>query len=50
MPDIRKKMREGGPLRGWGMYLIKNLMDHVELEVDPEELNTQLTMVIHLGK
>lgn len=33
--------------RGWGMFLIKNLMDEVEYEVDPNE-GTSVKMVIHL--
>lgn len=33
--------------RGWGMFLIKNLMDEVECEVDPKS-GTSVKMIIHL--
>lgn len=44
-PDIREKLKRGSRKRGWGLMLIKNLMDDVEIETS--ELGTTVTMVKH---
>jgi serine/threonine-protein kinase RsbW len=46
IPDIsqERKVREGN--RGWGMFLIKSLMDEVEVFAQPGR--NEIRMVIHL--
>ncbi len=48
IPDIDKKVAGLDRPRGWGMYLIENLMDEVEITTTPEGGN-QMKMVIHLS-
>jgi serine/threonine-protein kinase RsbW len=48
-PDIEKKIAEMENTRGWGMFLIRNLVDEVEFKTVPEGGNVT-RMVIHIGK
>ena len=48
-PDIERKLAEVEDKRGWGMFLIKNLVDEVEFRTVPEGGNVT-SMVIHIGK
>ena len=46
-PDIDAKMARKQKARGWGLFLIQNLMDEVEFDWSPETGNVT-RMVIHL--
>ncbi len=46
-PDIDAKMAGKQTTRGWGLFLIQELMDEVEFDWDPETGNIT-RMVIHL--
>lgn len=46
-PDIEAKMARKQKARGWGLFLIQNLMDEVEFDWNPETGNVT-RMVIHL--
>ncbi len=46
---IEERLEGALSTRGWGMFLIKSLMDEVEFTSNPEGGN-QLKMVIHLKK
>jgi serine/threonine-protein kinase RsbW len=48
-PDLDKKMAGKDKTRGWGMFLIENLMDEVQFLSDTEGGNI-VRMVIHLEK
>ena len=48
-PDIEAKMARKQTARGWGLFLIQNLMDEVEFDWHPETGNIT-RMVIHLKK
>ena len=48
-PDIDEKMEGKEETRGWGMFLIKSLMNEVEVESKPEGGN-EVKMVILLEK
>jgi serine/threonine-protein kinase RsbW len=48
-PSIEQKMAGKQKTRGWGIFLIKSLMDEVEFESSPEGGNV-VKMVIHLQK
>jgi anti-sigma regulatory factor (Ser/Thr protein kinase) len=48
-PDINSKIAGKNGTRGWGMFLIKELMDDVTLETSPEG-GKVVKMVIHLDK
>jgi len=48
-PDIEAKMAGKQTARGWGLFLIQNLMDEVEFDWHPETGNIT-RMVIHLKK
>jgi serine/threonine-protein kinase RsbW len=48
-PDIDRQMEGEGETRGWGIFLIKNLMDEVSFESTPEGRNV-VKMMIHLKK
>lgn len=43
VPDLRKKLQTGSRKRGWGLMLIKNLMDHVRIE--SETPGTSVVMI-----
>jgi len=45
-PDIRQKLNTGSRKRGWGLVLIRNLMD--EVRIDAEKTGTSVTMVKQL--
>ena len=47
-PDIKKKIDGTLPPRGWGMFLVKNLVD--ELEFSSEAGGNVTTMVIYLHR
>ena len=47
-PDIDSQIEEKTEPGGWGIYLIKNLMDEVSFESTPE--GTRVKMIIHLEK
>ena len=49
IPDLDQKMAGKDHTRGWGMFLINNLMDEVQFQPDPEGNNT-IRMVIRLEK
>lgn len=46
-PDIDAKMKGKQSPRGWGLFLIKSLMDEVEFSWDPEKGNVT-RMIIYL--
>jgi serine/threonine-protein kinase RsbW len=46
-PDLERKLAEVEDTRGWGMFLIKNLVDEVEFKTIPEGGNVT-RMVIHI--
>lgn len=48
-PDIDRQIEGGTDTRGWGIFLIKNLMDEVSFESTPEGRNV-VKMIIHLKK
>ena len=48
-PDIDAKIAKKQVPRGWGLFLIKNLMDKVEFEWSPETGNVT-RMIIYLKK
>lgn len=48
-PSIKNKMEGKEKSRGWGIFLIKNLVDEVTFEADPEGGNV-VRMIIHLDK
>ena len=48
-PSIDEKIEGETPPRGWGIFLIKSLMDEVQFESAPEGGNV-VRMVIHLTK
>ncbi len=45
-PDINKKINGQDKTRGWGLFLIKNLMDEVEIKSAPKKGNV-LKMVLY---
>jgi serine/threonine-protein kinase RsbW len=47
-PDIDKQIEGGADPRGWGMFLIENLVDEVSFESTPD--GTIVKMIIHLEK
>lgn len=48
-PNIEDKIEGKGETRGWGIFLIKNLVDDVKFKTTPEGGN-EVKMVIHLDK
>jgi serine/threonine-protein kinase RsbW len=48
-PEIEKKIEGEGKTRGWGMFLIRNLMNEVQIESGHEGGNV-VRMFIHLDK
>jgi len=48
-PDIDAKIAKKQYSRGWGLFLIKNLMDEVEFSWNPDTGNLT-RMIIHLRK
>ena len=48
-PDIEKKVEGEDHTRGWGMFLIEELMDEVTFESTPGGGNV-VRMIIHLEK
>ena len=46
-PKILEKLIAEGKTRGWGMFLIENLVDEVEITSKPDK-GTTVRMVIHL--
>lgn len=48
-PDIETQVEGKTDPRGWGIFLIKNLMDEVSFESTPEGRNV-VKMIIHLKK
>ena len=48
-PEIEKKVEGAEDPRGWGMFLIKSLVDEVEFRNVPEGGN-EMRMVIHLNR
>lgn len=46
-PDVEKKIEGRDKTRGWGLFLIKNLMDEVEIRSVPEKGNV-LKIVLYL--
>ena len=48
-PDIDRQIEGGTDTRGWGIFLLKNLMDEVSFESTPEGRNV-VKMIIHLKK
>jgi serine/threonine-protein kinase RsbW len=48
-PNIENKLEGQEKHRGWGIFLIKSLMDEVKFESAPEKGNV-VRMVIHLEK
>jgi serine/threonine-protein kinase RsbW len=47
-PDIDSKIEGTSETRGWGIFLIKSLMDEVTFESTPE--GNVVKMIIHLEK
>jgi serine/threonine-protein kinase RsbW len=47
-PNIDSQIEGGTDTRGWGIFLIKNLMDEVSFESTPE--GSVVKMIIHLKK
>jgi serine/threonine-protein kinase RsbW len=48
-PEIEEKIEGKDKTRGWGLFLIKRLMDDVKFQTKPEGGNV-VKMVIHLDK
>lgn len=48
-PSLEKQLRDCEDTRGWGMFLIKNLVDEVEFKKVPAGGNVT-RMVIHLSR
>jgi serine/threonine-protein kinase RsbW len=48
-PDIDSQIEGGTDTRGWGIFLIENLMDEVTFESTPEGRSV-VKMIIHLKK
>ena len=48
-PDIDKKIAGDQTPRGWGLFLIKRLIDDVKFEPNTDG-NSMTTMIIHLDK
>lgn len=48
-PDIHSQIKGGTDARGWGIFLIENLMDEVTFESTPEGRSV-VKMIIHLKK
>ena len=48
-PDIDRKLAAEDDRRGWGIFLINNLMDEVSFESTPEGKNV-VKMIIHLER
>jgi serine/threonine-protein kinase RsbW len=48
-PSIEDKLKPGAEKRGWGMFLIKSLVDELDMNVQPGN-GLQLKMVIYLQK
>jgi serine/threonine-protein kinase RsbW len=48
-PDIKSKVEGLDDTRGWGVFLIEQLMDEVKFETTPEGDNV-VRMIIHLEK
>ena len=47
-PDIKEKILGNSPSRGWGMFLIKNLVDKVEFQSTAKKGNiTKMVIYIH---
>jgi len=49
IPEIEKQINGIEDTRGWGMFLIKNLVDEVEMKKNPKGGNVT-RMVIHLNR
>jgi anti-sigma regulatory factor (Ser/Thr protein kinase) len=45
-PDLRALLEGGGPVRGWGLFLIRSLVDQVHVSVD--EAGHTVELVMHL--
>lgn len=48
-PDIDNKIEGNERARGWGIFLIKSLMDDVKFELSKDG-NNVTTLIIHLGR
>ncbi len=48
-PDIHKKIEGAEKARGWGIFLIKKLVDDVKFEPKPDG-NSVTTLIVHLEK
>ncbi len=48
-PDIHKKVEGAEKARGWGIFLIKKLVDDVKFEPKPDG-NSVTTLIVHLEK
>ena len=48
-PDIEEKIKGKSKTRGWGIFLIKSLVDDVKFEKKPEGGN-EIKMIIHMEK
>lgn len=48
-PKLEEQLQDGNDKRGWGMFLIKNLVDEVEFKKVPQGGNVT-RMVIHLNR
>jgi serine/threonine-protein kinase RsbW len=46
-PDIDKKITGNDKPRGWGLFLIKNLVDEVEFSSAPEGNTTSMIIYLH---
>jgi serine/threonine-protein kinase RsbW len=49
VPNIEKKIQRQDSPRGWGIFLIRNLVDEVQFDSGPEGGNV-LKMIIHLER
>jgi anti-sigma regulatory factor (Ser/Thr protein kinase) len=47
-PDLEAKLAGLQKPRGWGLFLIKNMVD--ELDVDSDESHHTVKLVMHLGE
>lgn len=48
-PDIDSQVNNNAESRGWGIFLIKNLVDEVEFKKSPNG-GSQISMVIYLNR
>ena len=46
-PDLEAKVAGNQPTRGWGLYMIKNMVDDMQVTSDETHRTLELTLYIH---